>query len=150
MAQTLVGAWREISQEDILQVMYGQYDSAAALARALGISDRGAQRWFTEGTEKRSPSKKNLDKMRKLIPALHVRITGLFLWDTPRDSKRAPDRRARDIEFDVEDQFIEPFIAALMAGDEEAAQSIALEAYGIVEDQPSIPNGVFEMEPLGV
>lgn len=152
MARSIIGAWDAMDKAGILAVIDATYPSKAELARQVGVSDRSAQRWFTEGSEKRGISASNLEKLKQLLPAVEIRITGLFLWDSPKGSKRTPDQRARDITFAVGQDYMPALVAAILAGDEERAEAVALEAYGMINDdqeqQPLIPNGQFIMEPL--
>lgn len=152
MARSIIGAWAEMEKAEVLGVIDIMFPSKAELARKVGVSDRSAQRWFTEGSEKRGISEKNLQKIKQLLPAVLVNVKGLFRWDSPKNSKRKADQRVRDIEFVVGGDYLPAMIAAINAGDEDRAFTIALEAYGMVDDdQPQTPlveNAEISMVPV--
>lgn len=148
MADSVIGAWKEMDKDAVLAVLDPLYPNRAALGRLLGIAERTPQRWFApkEAKQHRSPSPKLLEKLKALLPAILMRITGLFMWDSPKDSRRTPDMRARDIEFVIPADDIPDLADAVKQRDEDKARTIVFESYGM--NKPGdVPNGQFSMEP---
>jgi hypothetical protein len=95
MAETIGGAFEEMSVAALLGAVHAQFPGKkgqpdfGAIAKALGVTRRTPERWYTKGKETRSPSKTHQDKLKRLLkrPA-RVRVQGEFEKDTPRRDKK--------------------------------------------------------------
>lgn len=116
MAADLVSALA--ARPGLLSDLRGQFTGkqwAANMGKALGVSPRTAQRWYTTGKEQRKPSQAVKEKAAVLTPKpLTVRIHGEFCISN--------DCRTRGVNFHLRDAAsARQFNQELLAGGEAAA-----------------------------
>lgn len=131
MARDLIGAFGDlIASSGLPSALHAAFGgNTARMAQALGISQRSIQRYYTQSHERRAPSAKTRAKMARLIPT-NARVQGQFSFDSPgfRDH---PDLRQRDVRFTIEASDMARIQDALAAGNNELANEIFFEAYGM-------------------
>lgn len=125
MAGTITGAFSDMQgSAGLLGAFKAQFGSTKAMAQALGISQRSAQRYFSQGKEQRRPGKATRAKMARHVP-MQAHVSGQFSFDTPGGGG---DTRHRNITFNLSQEEVQ---ALQNASTDQERADIFFEAYGM-------------------